>query len=165
MWFPTSTKLLFQGEFNVNVFMSSCFVLTLFCLRAGLCGGWVSDLLWWVVEGSTCGEGNFYWICRQLICNFTEHVSFLQVFFEHFAEADYFPCFCVDQCPGRKLLIVTWRQIPNCDMTRESMHMGERGRAYTCVCIYECTWPCVSVHVVVHMCICVHASKQFLIAS
>ena len=124
--------------FSVNVFMSTCFVLTLACLRAGLCGGWVSDMLWWGVGRSTCWEGNFYRICRLLICNFTEHVSFLQVFFVHFAEADYLLGFCVDWCLGRKGLIVTWRQILNCDMTRESMHMGERGRAYTYVCAYMC---------------------------
>ena len=90
--------------------MSTCFVLTLSCLRAGLCGVWVSDLLWWGVGGgggSTSGEGNFYLICKLLICNFTEYVSFLQVFFMHFAEADYLLGFCVDQCPDRKGLIVT----------------------------------------------------------
>ena len=154
MWFPTSTKLLFHGGYSVNVFMSTCFVLTLSCLRAGFCVGWVSDLLWWGVGRSTCGEGNFYWICRRLICNFTEHVSFLQVFFMHFAGADYLPGFCVDRYPRGKGLIVTWRQILNCDMIRESMHIGERGRAIN-----------VSLHVDVHMCICAHASKQFLIAS
>ena len=154
MWFPTSTKLLFHGGFSVNVFMSTCFVLTLSCLRAGFCVGWVSDLLWWGVGRSTCGEGNFYWTCRRLIYNFTEHVSFLQVFFMHFAGADYLPGFCVDRYPRGKGLIVTWRQILNCDMIRESMHIGERGRAIN-----------VSLHVDVHMCICAHASKQFLIAS
>ena len=140
MWFPTSTKLLFLGGFNVNVFMSTCFVLTLSCLRAGFCVGWVSDLLWWGVGRSTCGEGNFYWICRRLICNFTEHVSFLQVFFMHFAGADYLPGFCVDWCPGGKGLIVTWRHILNCNMTSESMYMGqrERGRAYTYLWAYMC---------------------------
>ena len=148
VWFPTSTKLLFQGGFNVNVFMSTCFVLTLSSLRAGLCGGWVSDLLWWGVGRSTCGEGNFYWICRRLICNFTEHVSFLQVFFMHFTEADYLPGVCVDRYPRGKGLIVTSRQILNGDMTRESMHIGERGRLIN-----------VCLHVDVHMCICAHASK------
>ena len=147
--------------FSVNVFMSTCFVLTLACLRAGLCGVWVSDMLWWGVGRSTCWEGNFYWICRLLICNFTEHVSFLQVFFVHFAEADYLLGFCVDWCLGRKGLIVTWRQILNCDMTRESMHMGERGRAYTCVCIYVCMWPCVSVCMWLFTCafVCMHQNN------
>ena len=135
---------MFQGGFNVNVFMSTCFVLTLSSLRAGLYGGWVRDLLWWAVGRRTCGEGNFYWICRPLICNFTEHVSFLRVFFIHFAEADYLPGFCVDQCPGKKGLIVTWRQILNCDMTRESMHMGDR--KHTHICVHICmTWTCMSV--------------------
>ena len=138
VWFPTSTYLLFQGGFNVNVFMSTCFVLTLPNLRAGLCGGWMSNLLWWGVWWSTCREGNFYSIFRSLICNFSEHVSFLQVFFMHFTEADYLPGLCVDWCPGRKGLIVTWRQILNCDMTGESMHMEERGRAYISVCAYMC---------------------------
>ena len=164
VWLPTSTNLLFQGGFNVYVSMSTCFVLTLSCLRAGLCGGWVSDLVG--CGGSTCGERKFYWICRPLICNFTEHVTFLRVFFMYFAEADYLPGFCVDRCPGGKGLIVTWRQILNCDMTRESMHLGERGRAYTHMCVYICVHADMHVcaHVVVHMCICMHASKQFLIA-
>ena len=48
------------------------------------------------VGGSTSGADNFYCIYRLLICNFTEHVSFLQVFFMHFAEADYLPGFYVD---------------------------------------------------------------------
>ena len=144
MGFPTSTKVLFQGGFNVNVFMSTCFVLALSSLRAGLCGGWVSDLLWWDVVRSTCGEGKFYWICSPLICNFTEHVSFLRLFFIHFAEADYLPGFCVDWSPGEKDLIVNWRQILNCDMTRESMHMGNR--AHTHICVHMCvTQTCMSV--------------------
>ena len=88
--------------------------------------------------GSTGGGDNFYCICRSLICTFTEHVSFLQVFFMHFAEADYLPGFYVDRYPCRKGLIVIWRQTLNCDMTRESMHMGERGRAYICMCAYMC---------------------------
>ena len=144
--------------------MSTCFVLTLSCLTAGFCVDWVSDLLWWGVGRSTCGEGNFYWICRRLICNFTEHVSFLQVFFMHFAEADDLPGFCVDRCPGGKGLIVTWRKILNCDMTRESIHVGETGRD---VCVRICVYGDmrVCVHVIVHMCICAHVSKQFLIAS
>ena len=83
---------------------------------------------------------------RPLICNFTEYVSFLLVFFIHFTESDYLPGFCVDQCPGRKGLIVTWRQILNCDMTRESIHMGDRGRAYTYVCAYMCALG--------HVCLC-----------
>ena len=158
---------MFQEGFNVNVSMSTCFVLTLSCLTVGLCRGWVSDLLWWGVGESTCGEGSFYWLCRPLICNFSKDVSFLQVIFMHFVEADYLPGFCVDLCPGWKGLIATWRQILNCDMTRESTHMGERGRAYTYVCVYICahTDMYVCVHVVIHMCICVHALKQFLIAS
>ena len=57
--FPTSTKLLFQGEFNVNVIMPTCFVLTLSCLRAGLCVGWVSDLLWLGVGGVHEGKEIF----------------------------------------------------------------------------------------------------------
>ena len=121
-----------------------CFVLTLYCLRPGLCVGWVSGLLCWGVGRSTCWEGNFYWICRRLICNFTEYVSFLRVFFIHFAEADYLPGFCVDQCPGEKGLIVTWRQILNCDMTRESMHMGDREHTHICVHIWV-TRTCMSV--------------------
>ena len=89
---------------------------------------------------STGGEWNFYWICRPLICNFTEHVSFLRVFFMHFAEADYLSGFSVDQCPGGKGLIVTWRQILNCNMTRESMHMGEMfGRGHACLCACGCS--------------------------
>ena len=75
-----------------NIFMSTCFVLFLSCLRAGLCE-------WFVLVGcgeSTGGVDNFYCICRSLICNFTEHVSFLQVFFMYFAEADYLPGFYVD---------------------------------------------------------------------
>ena len=170
LWFPTSTKLLFQGRFSVNVFMSTCFVLTLSSLRAGLCGGWVSDLLWWGVGRRTCSEGNLYWICRLLICNFTEHVSFLQVFFIHFGEVDYLPGFYVDWYPGRKGLIVTWWQILNFDMTRESMHMGERESIYMCVCIYIYICMCACGHVClcawgcshVHLCTCI---KTFLIAS
>ena len=155
VWFPTSTKLLFQGGFNVNVFMSTCFVLTLSSLRAGLCEGWVSDLLCWGVGKSNCGEGDFYWICRSLICNFTEHVSFLRVFFIHFAEVDYLPGFCVDWCPGEKGLIVTWRQILNCDMTTESMHMGDR--EHTHICVHKCvTWTCMSVCMWLFTCAFVH---------
>ena len=154
--FPTSTKLLFLGGFNDNVFMSTCFVLNLSCLRAGLCGArWV-----W--------EGNFYWICRPLIWHFTEHVRFLWVFFMHFSEAGYLSGFCVDRCPGRKGLIVTWRHILNCNMTSESMYMGERGRAYTylwaymCARGHACLCACGCLHD--HMGTCTHASKQFLIA-
>ena len=99
--------------------------------------GWVSDLLWWGVGRSTFGEGNFYWMCRPLICNFTEHVSFLQVFFMHFAETDYLPRFYVDRrYPGRKELIVTCRQVRNCDMTTERMYMWEIGRTYIYMCAY-----------------------------
>ena len=58
--------LLLQGWFNVNVFMSTCFVLTLSCLRAGLCGGWVSDLLWVGYGGSTCG-GKFFLLNLQAV--------------------------------------------------------------------------------------------------
>ena len=46
--------------------------------------------------GSTGGGDHFYRNCRLLICNFTEHVSFLQVFFMYFAKADYLPGFYVD---------------------------------------------------------------------
>ena len=46
----------FKGDLMFNVFMSTCFVLTLSCLRAGLCGGWVSGLLWWGVGGVPVGE-------------------------------------------------------------------------------------------------------------
>ena len=51
--------------------------------------------------------------------------------------------FCVDWCPGGKGLIVTWRQILICDMTRESMHMGES--KHICVWTYVCKRTCVSV--------------------
>ena len=37
----------FKGDLMYNIFMSACFVLTISCLRAGLCGGWVSGSLWW----------------------------------------------------------------------------------------------------------------------
>ena len=57
--------------------------------------------------GSNGGGDNFYCICRLLICNFTEHASLLQLFFMHFAEADYLPGFYVDRCPCGKELIVT----------------------------------------------------------
>ena len=43
----------------VNVIMSTCFVLTLSCLRAGLCVGWVSDLLWLGVGGVQVGKEVF----------------------------------------------------------------------------------------------------------
>ena len=101
--------------------------------------------------GSTCGGGIFYWIWRPLICNFTGYVSLLQLFFVPFDEADYFPGFYVDQSGG-KGLIVTWRQILKCGITRESMHMGEGGRAYICVCAYMCAQgdallcPCGCLH-------------------
>ena len=84
---------------------------------------------------------------------------FCGCFYIHFAEVDYLPCFCLDQCPGRKVLIVTWRQILNCDMIRESMHMGDRGRAYTYVCAYMCALghaclcACGCSHV--HVCACI----------
>ena len=103
--------------------------------------------IWWVW---------FALVGCDLLC--TEHVSFLWLFFMHFAEVDYLPGFCVDWCPGGKGLIVTWRQILNCDMTRESMHMGERESIHICVCIYVCTWTCIMCacgcsHV--HLCACV----------
>ena len=152
MWFPTSTKLLFQGGFNVNIFSVNPFLSEGWFVRR--LGEWFA-----LVEcgGSTCKEGNFYWICRLLICNFTEHVRFLQVFFMYFAEADYLAGFCVDQCPGRKGLIVTWIQILNCDITRESMFMRES--IHMCVCAYlcahghRCLRACGCSHV--HLCACI----------
>ena len=85
----------------------------------------------------------------------------------HFAEKDYLPGFCVDRCPGGKGLIVTGRQIFNCDMTKENMHVGEREGEHTYVCVHICVHAdmCVCRHVFVHMCICTRGSKQFLIAS
>ena len=74
-WFPTSTKLLFQGGFNVNFFMSTCFVLTLswglLCVGAG----------WVICFGGVWGE--YLWgrtFLLNLQANFTENVSFQQVF-------------------------------------------------------------------------------------
>ena len=125
---------MFQGGFNVHVFLSTCFVLTLSCLRVGFCGGWVSDLLWWGVGRSTCGEGNFYGTCRPLICNFTENVSFLQVFFIHFAEADYLPGFCVDRCLGGYVYMSVYR----------------------CECMYVCLYICVCICICMYnICICI----------
>ena len=42
-----------------NAFMSTCFVLTLSCLRADFCVGWVNGLLWGCVEGVPMGVVEF----------------------------------------------------------------------------------------------------------
>ena len=131
-----------------------CFVLTLSCLRAG----WV--ICFGGVWGSTCGGENFYWICRLLICNFTGYMNFLKLFFMHFAEADYLLGFYVDRYPGRKRLIVTWRQIYNCGMTRENMCMGDRKSIHMHVCIYVCTRTCVSVCMWLFTCAFVHMHQN-----
>ena len=111
--------------------------------------------------GSNGGGDNFYCICRLLICNFTEHVSFLQVFFMYFAKADYLPDFYVDWYPCRKGLIVTWRQILKCDMTRDSMHMGKRESIHLHVCIYVCTQTCMSVCMWLFTCAFAHMHHYF----
>ena len=141
--------------------MSAWFVVTLSYLRAGLCGGWMSDLLWWGVgEGSTCEEGIFsefagrwsatslkVWVfCRCFSCILLRRIICL---------------FYVVWCPGGKGLIVTWRHILNCDMTRELMHMGERESIHTCVCIYVSTWTCVFVWMWLFTCafVCMRQKK------
>ena len=101
----------------------------------------LSGLLWWGVGGVLVG-------------------SFLQVFFMHFTETDCFPGFYVDRYPCGEVLIITWRQILNCAMTRGSMHIEEREGEYTYACVHICvlTDMYVCVHMVVHMCFCAHAS-------
>ena len=114
----------FKGDLMFDVFMST----NLLCVNPFLFESWfVWGLGEWfaLVEcgGSTGGGDNFYCNCWSLIYNFTEHLSFLQVFLIHFPEADYLPGFYVDWYPCKKGLIVTWRQILNRDMTRENIHM------------------------------------------
>ena len=126
-----------QRGFNVNVFMSTCFLLTLFYLRASLCrAGWVvcfggawREYMW----GSKIFiEFSGSWSATSLSMN----VSLPQLFFMYFAEVNYLPGFCVGWYSGGKGFIVTWRQILKCDMKIESMHIGESGRAFMCVCAY-----------------------------
>ena len=149
-WSPTST--------------SYCFQVNLLCVNPFLSGGLVCVGTGWVVcfggvWGSTCGGQNFCWICTLLIWNFTEHMSFLQAFFMHSVEVDYLPGCYVDQYPGGKGLIVSWRQILNCEMDRETVHMGERGRVYVCMCVSVCArghahlCACGCSHVLLHACV------------
>ena len=66
------------------------------------------------------------------------------------------PGFYVDRYAGRKGLIVTWRQILNLDMTRESMHMGERESIYMCVHVCMSVFMCVCMSACACLCICVN---------
>ena len=54
----------------------------------------LGDLFWWGVGGVPVGRK--FLLNLQAIEHFTEHLSFLQVFFMHFADAGYLPGFCVD---------------------------------------------------------------------
>ena len=122
----------------------------------------------WVVCFGEVWAENFYWICKPLICNFTEHVSLLQVFFVHFVETDCLPGLYVDRSGG-KGLIVTWGQILKCDMTRAwkiSVHvsncmlmciiMYDCAHMYTYIWLNACTCD-VYVYMSVYMCECMYA--------
>ena len=94
-----------------------------------------------------------------MICDLTEHMSLLQLFFCAFCWGRLFAWFLCGPIVGGKGLIVTWRQMLRCDITRVSMHIGEARRACICMCAYmypcrhACLCACGCSHVLLHTCV------------
>ena len=152
-WSPTSTSYCFQVNLLcVNPFLSGGLV----CVGWG--GDWVSGLLWWSV-------GKYLWGRKFLL---DLHAVDLKLHWAYEFSAGIFRTLCwgglfawllCGPIPGGKGLIVTWRQILNCDMNRESVHIGERWRAYVCMCVsmcargHACLCACGCSHVLLHACV------------
>ena len=159
MWFPTSSKL-FQGGFSVNVFMSTCF-----CVNPFLSEGWfVWGLGEWFALVGCGGSTGVLWGRKSLLnlqaVNLQLHwaCEFSAGVFHVFCWGGLFTWFLCGPMPRRERVNFNLKTDPVTWL--ESMHMGERGRVYTCVYIYVCTQTYVSVSMWLFTCAFVHMRQN-----